>query len=327
MGTAGVTVYAYSGTLASLNLGGLANTNVLNNISGPISGTITDDDGSLDSGDSGQSSGVFGATSGTIQYYGAGTVSMVTALGVKIDPHPVTVFTIGSQVYLMLPTGAPLLSGVSVSFSVNVNTATTLTNFVPCFAAGTMILTPRGERRVEDLVPGDLVTDIEGRAREVTWTGRRRVVFDAFAAPLAQELHPVVIPAHAFGRDMPARELRLSPQHRVLVDWPEVELLYGQERMLAPVGALAGDRIWVDRGCDEVTYCHFMCDGHAVVIANGLPAESLLPGPRLRSGMAPAAWAEICAVFPELQTEDMPSVLPLLSRREAQLLAMECRLC
>ncbi|MEI4474203.1 Hint domain-containing protein [Frigidibacter sp. MR17.24] len=328
MGTSDVTVYAYGGDLASLGLGGTTNLNVLNDIGPGQTGTVTDDDGTLQQGDGATFSG---STSGEISYIGSGTVSLlgldVFGNTVTIDARDISIFSVDGQIFFLLPEGLPTGAGVNLTFDIDPAVGTELPNFVPCFVAGTMILTPRGDRAVETLRPGDEVLDIDGRVRRVTWTGRRTIVFDHFASATAQDLHPVVIPAHCFGRDLPRCELRLSPQHRVMVDWPEVELLYGAEQMLAPVGSLAGDRIWIDRQCGEVTYCHFMCDGHAVVIANGLPAESLLPGPQLRSGMSPAAWAEIRQIFPELAEGDMPAVLPLLTGRETRLLAMECRFC
>lgn len=326
MGTSNVQIYAYSGSLADLGIGGVVGASVLNGITGPTGAAITDDDGSLDSSDSGTATLTIDGTTGPITYVGAGTVSTLSLLGQPVFPHDVSIFTVGGQVYLMLPEGLPPLAQLLVTFNVSPDTPTELPDFVPCFAAGTMLLTPQGERRVEDLVPGDLVTGHDGQIHRLTWVGRRRVVFRDMAAPVAQELHPVVIPPNCFGLGMPVRETRLSPQHRVLVDWPEVELLYGAEEMLAPIGALAGDRIWIDRRCEAVTYCHVMCESHAVLVANGLPAESLLPGPQLRNAMSRAAWTEITRIFPELDQGDMPAVLPILSGRETRLLAMECSL-
>lgn len=43
---------------------------------------------------------------------------------------------------------------------------------VPCFACGTLIATPDGERPVETLAIGDLVTTMNGTA-PVRWIGRK----------------------------------------------------------------------------------------------------------------------------------------------------------
>ena len=50
----------------------------------------------------------------------------------------------------------------------NINTAT----FTVCFFPGTLIATPSGERRVEELVPGDPVLVKGAEAVPASWTGR-----------------------------------------------------------------------------------------------------------------------------------------------------------
>ena len=70
-----------------------------------------------------------------------------------------------------------------------------------CFAAGTRILTPRGEVEVERIAPGDLVLTRDHGLRPVRWTGSRRV--DGRGA-----MAPVRIEAGALGN---ARALRVSP--------------------------------------------------------------------------------------------------------------------
>ena len=45
----------------------------------------------------------------------------------------------------------------------------------PCYVAGTCIATPEGERRVEDLRAGDVVTLATGGTAPVVWVGHRRV--------------------------------------------------------------------------------------------------------------------------------------------------------
>lgn len=77
---------------------------------------------------------------------------------------------------------------------------------VPCFTVGTRILTPMGYRTVETLCDDDLVVTAAGLTVPV------KVHSNTFKA-IAKENAPYIIPAHAFGRNAPAAELRLSPLH------------------------------------------------------------------------------------------------------------------
>jgi len=107
-------IYAYNGSLAQLL--GLT---VLPSLGAPQSGIITDDNGILNS--SGETTvSIGGGAPQAITFVGAGSV-----LGL-VSSTPVAAFTIGSQVYLYLPQGLPLLGGVAASFSINPNASLTL---------------------------------------------------------------------------------------------------------------------------------------------------------------------------------------------------------
>ena len=69
-----------------------------------------------------------------------------------------------------------------------------------CFATGTTILTPDGERAIETLQPGDRVVTHDGRSTPVIWVARQTV-----ANPRGVELgrRPVRIDAGALGPDLP----------------------------------------------------------------------------------------------------------------------------
>jgi hypothetical protein len=134
---------------------------------------------------------------------------------------------------------------------------------VPCFLAGTMIKTPEGETRVEDLRIGDLVVDIEGTPHPVKWIGTRR-----YRAPLPDRVDvvPILISAGAFGRNVPDRDLYLSPLHALYMDG-----------VLVPAGALVNE-ISVRR-CPEIAridYFHIETEAHQVILANNTPAETFI---------------------------------------------------
>jgi autotransporter passenger strand-loop-strand repeat protein len=137
--------------------------------------------------------------------------------------------------------------------------------YVPCFAAGTRIETARGAVAVESLAPGDEALTQDGRSLSVTWVGHRRV--DLARHPAPDAVQPVRISPHAFGPGMPARPLLLSPDHAVYA-----------EGVLIPVKHLTNGRSIRQITLSEVTYYHVELTEHAVILAEGLPAESYLDG-------------------------------------------------
>lgn len=137
---------------------------------------------------------------------------------------------------------------------------------VACFAEGTRIGTEHGTVPVEALREGDLVrTARDGTLLPVTWIGHRTV--DCAAHPRPRQVWPVRIAAHAFGRGLPARDVFLSPDHAVYVDG-----------VLIPVKHLVNDSTVTQQQRATVTYYHVELTRHDVVLAEGLPAESYLPG-------------------------------------------------
>src|SRR5262249_13398994 len=130
-----------------------------------------------------------------------------------------------------------------------------------CFCANTMILTPSGERPVQDLAVGDLVVNHQGDVRPIAWIGRGKVLATLghrTAAP------PVVACNAALADNVPNRELRVTKGHSLYID-----------EVLVPVESLVNHRtiVWDDRA-QEVEIYHVELDTHDVLIANGTPAES-----------------------------------------------------
>lgn len=133
-----------------------------------------------------------------------------------------------------------------------------------CFAEGTGIATPSGNRAVEDLRANDLLLTRAGVARPIRWVGRRHINLIRHGHPL--HLQPVRILADAFAPGIPSRDLRLSPAHAVFLDG-----------VLVPVELLVnGATILRDTACHTVTYFHIELETHDVLLAEGLAAESYL---------------------------------------------------
>lgn len=137
----------------------------------------------------------------------------------------------------------------------------TATDFV-CFLAGTLIATERGEVPVETLRAGDLVLARHGGQvsfKPLVWVGR----MEAVAAPGAHGV-PIIIEAGALAQGMPVRDLRVSPEHALLV-----------EDVLIPAHLLVnGETIRPDPTRRRVTYYHLELERHGLLLSDGAWSES-----------------------------------------------------
>ncbi|UWQ20268.1 peroxidase family protein [Jannaschia sp. W003] len=183
---------------------------------------------------------------------------------------------------------------------------------VPCFTAGTLVVTALGKLPIETLRPGARVLTLDHGLQRVRWVGRTEVAAEGRFAPIR-------IDAGALGN---TRSLAVSPQHRMLLASAHAALLFGAEDVLAPALALVG-RAGIARAAGGiVTYVHVLFDRHEIVLAEGIPSESFHPGAAVLSGMNGAARDEVLALFPALRTRGYGApARPALRAREARLLA------
>ena len=103
----------------------------------------------------------------------------------------------------------------------------------------------------------------EGGLAPIVWIGHRRV--DCLRHPRPEEVRPVRVRAGAFGAGLPARDLRLSPDHALFVD-----------DALIPVRHLVDGVAVVRETVAAVRYFHVELPAHDIVLAEGLPCESYL---------------------------------------------------
>ena len=185
---------------------------------------------------------------------------------------------------------------------------------VPCFVSGTLIATRRGSVPIEELKAGDEVITMDHGFQKIRWIGSTTV-------PAEGKLAPVVIRRGAMGNE---RDLRVSPQHRMLVRGWHVELMFGKPEALVPAKALINDETVFPLEGGTVDYFHMMFDRHELVYAEGIPSESFHPGHVGMGAFAEDAREEILQLFPELR-EDVTAysepVRPTLKVREARVLA------
>ena len=193
---------------------------------------------------------------------------------------------------------------------------------VMCFGADVMIETDRGPVAAGALVVGDLVRTRDAGLQPVRWIGGRSLSAADFDG--APNLRPVRIKAHALGHGLPAADLIVSPQHRVLVRSGIARTLFGADEVLvAAKQLLALDGFEIACDLEAVDYVHFLFDDHQVVISNGAETESLHPGKQALSMMGDAGRAEVLALFPDLADADhvRPTARIVAPGRQARTLA------
>lgn len=179
--------------------------------------------------------------------------------------------------------------GGSLTFSgANASSFTTDNTGVVCFAAGTMILTDRGEVPVERLRAGDLVQTMDNGLQPVAMLVSRRL--GAVELARRPELKPIELKPGALGGD---RRLIVSPQHAMLVAHGGTEMLVRARQL----SRMKGGAVRVMHGCKQVTYVHLIFDAHQIVFANERASESFFPGPRALAALAPEARQEFDALF------------------------------
>jgi hypothetical protein len=253
----GAVTGAGAGSVLELGSEPVATTGTFSGIGGQVTGfgTIT-----FDSGDKWAVGGTLAGFNGdTITGFAAGdsiTLNGVTGLTTSYSGGVLTL-TSGATtdtIDFVNPGGTVTVTAVSGNTTISV---------VPCFASGTCIATPHGERRVEQLKPGDEVLTVLGEILPIVWVGHR--VVDCDAHPEPERVWPIRIQAHAFAQGAPHRDLFLSPDHAILaqsVPIPAKQLVNGTTiRQVARA---------------TVTYHHIELTRHAVILSEGLPTESFL---------------------------------------------------
>jgi Ca2+-binding RTX toxin-like protein len=139
---------------------------------------------------------------------------------------------------------------------------------IVCFAEGTRIVTPNGEDVVENLRAGDMVLAMRnGQAgfEPLRWVGFMDIAVPRNAA-IATKTAPILIKAGALAPGMPARDLRVSPDHAMEVDGhliPAKHLVNGESII---------QEVW----CRRVRYFHLELEAHGLLLSEGTWSESYL---------------------------------------------------
>lgn len=186
---------------------------------------------------------------------------------------------------------------------------------VVCFTPDCRIETARGPVPAGALREGDLLHTADNGLQALRWIGRSDI---PGLKRVASDLHPVLIRKDAFGPGQPARDIRVSAQHRFC--FGDAALMFHSEEMLAPAkGLVDGQCVVSDRSARAVSYVHLLLDRHELLFCEGVKTESFQPSFRTLATMAPRTRTELArAVGDRLAT--YKAVRPALKPWEAPLL-------
>src|SRR5271166_6357371 len=191
---------------------GTAATLVLDNPQAAGSGAIVFDPGSL------EFTAANAPANAITDFYAGDTI--------RIDGFTVAASSYSGGVLMLSGQGGPVdltIPGLVLSdltYSNGAGGVTLTTSQLPvCFGGRTRIATPDGERVAESLKRGDRVVALDQLGRPsvdtVRWVGMRTLRLAGHPDPALAA--PIRIRAGAFGPCLPARDLRLSPDHCLLL--------------------------------------------------------------------------------------------------------------
>ena len=300
--------------------------------------SITDNDSSLQDGtddrddeDGDQTAVVldeFGNTETTGQVQPRERITLTDGTNTYVM-HRVFIASAGKSYYIFEDPAPPRDTELTVT-GVSTPNSTSYSSFsttgVVCFTPGTMIATPNGRRPVEALSAGDVVLTVDAGPQPIRYICTRTVQFEQAKSGLK----PIHIRAGALGHGIPARDLAVSPQHRLLFKGDTVQDAFGTRQVLGMAkGLTALPGIRVMSGKKEVTYISLLLPQHHVIDANGAYAETLWPGPQAIEALASADRKAIYALCPGLLADPVHGygapARRMLTRRQTEHLAQLLR--
>lgn len=176
----------------------------------------------------------------------------------------------------------------------------------PCFLPGTLISTPSGSMKIEELCVSDLVSTFDGGAAPIAFIRRREISEQQLQKNPRHA--PIRIPARAFSCDSNNEDLFVSPQHRMLIRSDVVLRMYGTYEVLAPAAQLIGfNGICRVNTNKPFHYIHLLLPKHSIIEANGIKTESLFLGQNVLADLSRSEMAtirrtlkpsELCAMVP-----------------------------
>ncbi len=190
--------------------------------------------------------------------------------------------------------GQDLIEGVTYSFSPVIAIGQVddalIEKQVACFTSGTLIKTQQGDMPIEELCEGDMVLTMDRGYQPIRWIG-------SFKRSAQGDLAPILVRKGALGND---RDLRVSPQHRMLLQGWQAEMFFEEQEVLISAKSLVNDHSIIREEGGEVEYFHMLFDTHEIIWAEGALSESFHPGEEGWNALEQATRNEILAIFPQL---------------------------
>lgn len=217
-------------------------------------------------GDNIDIAGSGGATMFTVSGTSTAVLAMDSGFQFLADGTDADVQAFLRNVFIVANTGTDFLISLRVQRETLSTSITRSINYsvAPCYLQGTLIRTPDGDRPVEILRAGDSVVTLGGDAKVVKWIGHRS--YEAEFGASEAFVRPVVFKAGSLGGGLPVRDLKVSPQHGMLIDGAMV-----------PAAALVnGVSIVRDQNPGDVSYFHIELDSHEAVFAEGAASETFV---------------------------------------------------
>jgi Hint domain len=173
-----------------------------------------------------------------------------------------------SAVFARLTTTRPAAAQNSQNQNNNNQNQNNNHNRGKCFLKGTTIRTADGDRKIEDLVVGDLLPTVFGGICPIQWIGYYPYKKSKQAKPWVRDVRPVRVARSALVPDIPHADLYISQTHALLIDG-----------VLVTAGSLINGTtitLYDASEHDELEFFHIKLARHNVIYAEGAPCETVI---------------------------------------------------
>lgn len=157
----------------------------------------------------------------------------------------------------------------------SMNGPTTSGDAVLCITSETQVRAQTGDVHARNLKVGDLVWILDHGYQPIRRVGSKVLSEDDLERN--PKNRPIRICQNALGNNLPAHDLWVSPQHRILGRSKIVKRMFGTHEVLVAATKLKEmDGVEQIDAPNGIHYIHFLFDHHEIIEADGALVESLL---------------------------------------------------